>query len=304
MNKSHTSLFEKLPDIEKYRDDLHTLKNQNFTGKSVTEISNLIFEKAIILPTITSTTEIGNLGTSLFYRVRLVNPKDLSKENISLIQSFSYPPSSFCHDNGRANLKNTSVFYCASTGDAAMRESNIEVGSEGFLSVWGIEPKTILKFGILLSDELPKENPWRPVVDYLNCEEFQKIHLEEEGNYYEHMRELRRFLYNKFMHELNPYPITSYISNKLLYQRNDLDFIAYPCVKRSHKQINFAFHPNSVNQFLKIQRVFTFKIKSIDSESISFDIKGVAHLNGTRIEWQNSFQKTDEKFLGAISPLF
>ncbi|AWA31015.1 hypothetical protein HYN48_13500 [Flavobacterium magnum] len=304
MDKSHDPLFEKLPDIEKYRNDLHSLKSQNFTGKSVAEISNSIFEKAIILPTITSTTEIANLGTSLFYRVRLVDPKDLNKEDLSLIQSFSYPPPFICHSNGRANLKKTTVFYCASTGDAAMRESNIEVGSEGFLSVWGIEPKTILKFGILLSDELPKENPWRPVVDYLNGEEFQKIHLEEEGDYYEHMREVRRFLYNQFMHELNPYPITSYISNKLLYQRNDLDFIAYPCVKRSHKQINFAFHPNSVNQFLKIQRVFKFKINSIDSEGISFDIKGVAHFNGTRVEWQNSYQKTDEEFLGAITPLF
>ena len=221
---------------------------------------------------------------------------------MSLIQSFSYPPGSVCKENGRANLKKTSVFYCASTGDAAMRESDIEIGSEGYLSVWGIEPKTILKFGILLSDNLPKEDPWKPVVDYLGKEEIQKLHLEKEGKYYEHMRELRSFFYNLFMHEAKPYPITSFISNNLLYQRNDLDFIAYPCVKRSHKQINFAFHPNSVNLLLNIQRVFRFKITSIDSEGISFDINGTGYLNKTRIEWRN-FEKADEKYLGAITPI-
>lgn len=303
MNQFKYSNFERLPKIEKYREDLKFLKDQNFSDKSVFEISSQISEKAIILPTITSTTEIGNLGVSLFHRVRLIDHKDMSNEDMSLIQSYSYPPSSTCMENGRGNLKKTSVFYCASTGDAAMQESNVEVASEGFLSVWGIKPKKKLKFGLLLSDDLPKENPWKPVVEYLSREEFQKIHLETEGKYYEHMRELRSFFYNLYMHEAKPYPITSFISNKLLYQRNDLDFIAYPSVKRSHKQINFAFHPNSVNLFLNIQRVFRFKISANDSEGISFDIIGTGYLEGTRIKWRD-FEKDDEKYLGAVSPLY
>lgn len=182
MDELTNSNFERLPKIEKYREDLNFLKAQDLSKKSLPEINNLISQKAIILPTITSTTEIGNLGVSLFNRVRLVDHKDMSNEDMSIIQSFSYPPSSVCKENGRGNLKRTSVFYCASTGDAAMRESDIEVGSEGFLSVWTIKSGTILKFGILLSDELPKENPWRPVVDYLSQGEFQKIHLEKKAN--------------------------------------------------------------------------------------------------------------------------
>ena len=130
MDKFNYSHFERLPKIEKYREDLNFIKSQDLSQKSVLEISSLISEKTIILPTITSTTEIGNLGTSFFYRTRLINHKDLSKEDMSLIQSFSYPPCSVCKENGRANLKKTSVFYCASTGDAAMRESDIEIGSE------------------------------------------------------------------------------------------------------------------------------------------------------------------------------
>jgi len=302
MREYNNSIFGKLPELNKYREDLHFLHNYDFTGQSVVEISKLIGEKTIILPTITSTTEIGNLGFSLFYRVRLINHKDISNEDMSLIQSFSYPPAAVCKENGRANIEKTSVFYCASTGDAAMRESDVTVGSEGFLSVWAIERGTILKFGILLSEDLPRENPWRPVVDYLNQEEFQLLHTEKEGDYKEHMRELRSFYYKQYMHESKPYPITSFISNKLLYQRNYLDFIAYPCVKRSHKQINFAFHPNSVNLSLNIQRVFRFKVKAMDPEGISFDVVGVGYLNSKRIEWRD-FEKADEKYLGAVAPL-
>jgi hypothetical protein len=302
MSKFNYSDFEGLPEISKYREGLDKLSSHDFTGKSLFEISKIVAEKTIILPTITSTTEIGNLGVSQFYRVRLINHQAISNEDMSLIQSFSYPPAAVCKDNGRANIEKTSVFYCASTGDAAMRESDITVGSEGFLSIWTIEPKTILKFGLLLSEDLPRENPWRPVVDYLNQEEFQLIHTEKEGKYKDHMRELRSFYYKLYMHESKPYPITSFISNKLLYQRNDLDFIAYPCVKRSHKQINFAFHPNSVNLSLNIQRVFRFKITAMDTEGISFDVVGVGYLNSKRIEWRD-FEKADEKFLGAVTPL-
>lgn len=117
------------------------------------------------------------------------------------------------------------------------------------------------------------------------------------------MRELRSFYYNLFMHEPKPYPITSFISNKLLYQREDLDFIAYPCVKRSHKQINFALHPNSVNLFLDIQRVFRFKINSIDPEGISFNVMGVGYRERNRIKWRDFEKNSDEKYLGAVSPV-
>ncbi|OYX83013.1 MAG: hypothetical protein B7Y83_12910 [Flavobacteriales bacterium 32-34-25] len=300
MQIPNLSDFERLPDIEKYREDLNFIRNQDLSQMSVNEISKLISEKAIILPTITSTTEIANLGTSLFYRVRIMKHSNISNEDMTLIQSFSYPPSITCKENGRANLKKTSVFYCASTGDAAMRESDIEIGSQGFLSVWTIDPQTTLKFGILLSDKLPKENPWKPLVDYLSQEEFQKIHLEREGKYYEHMRELRNFFYDLYMHEAKPYPITSFISNSLLYSRNDLDFISYPCVKRSHRQINFAFHPNSVNLHFKIERVFRFEVTAMDVEGISFNVNGVGYLEKSRIQWRNA-DESDEHYLGKIT---
>jgi hypothetical protein len=302
MNEFNFSDFERLPEIEKYREGLGLLRTYDFTGNSIFEISKLVAEKTIILPTITSTTEINNLGFSLFYRVRLIDHNKMGYEDMSNIQSFSYPSASFCTENGRANLKNTSVFYCASTGDAAMQECNIEIGSEGFLSVWSITPGSVLKFGLLLSEDLPKQNPWRLVVDHIYDENFQNLYFIKEGKYSEHMRELRSFLYKQYMYEEKPYPITSFISNRLLYQRDDLDFIAYPCVKRAHKQINFAFHPNSADQFLNIERVFKFKVTAIDDEGVSYIINGVGDLTDRKIIWRN-FKKSDEKYLGAVTPI-
>src|SRR5690606_3415677 len=118
-------------------------------GKSHEEIYNTLFDLACILPATYGIFNPEKFNYHKFYRVRLKKQID-TKENLNLISTYSFPPSNFCFENGRANLAHNSVFYCSNDPRGAMLESKPEDGDEGFLSVWSGKTDRKMKVSICL----------------------------------------------------------------------------------------------------------------------------------------------------------
>lgn len=275
------------PPIEDYIRNLDNLKKLDFINLSLNEIENEFFNAAIRLPSICAKIYPEDFSNFDFFRVRLIKHIDNSREDLSLIQTFSCPPAIICNNNGRANIKNTSVFYCSNAPNAAMNEVDIKIGDEGFLSTWKLESNRPISFNTLLSNSIPEENEWFKVANRLHSQ-YSLFNQNADGKVSEHMMFLRKFITELFMLEEYPYGLTSFISNSFLYSDSDIDFLVYPSAKTNHNYVNFAFHPNIINTHLRFNRVYKFVIDDITQSQISFRIKNVGFIKQSQIRWRKS----------------
>jgi len=228
------------------------------------------------------------------YRVRL--SKTISKEeDTSLIQTFSFPPTSVCKTNQRANIKYKSVFYCTDEVFPAMKECGAEDGDEGYLSTWGFNATRDLYYANCLPEILPETNTWA---------EYGKFHhnflkekqTKDNKELLNHKIALRKLITDKFMKEKPPYHISSMLSNEYLYE-NNADLIMYPSAQTLQNYTNFAIHPNIVLNHLKCSKVVKFKIMKQENEQIRFKLGLIGHIENDRINWRKSTDE-DGKELG------
>lgn len=271
----------KYPDYDVYLDNLKTLSNYDFTNCDYNEIYNIFHDFALIIPTLGEKFNNKINGHKL-YRVRL--SKTISKEeDLSLIQTFSFPPPVFCKTNGRANIKYKSVFYCTDQPFPAMRECNTSEGDEGYLSLWEFDIKRDLHYLSCLPAELPNTNRWREYGEYHHnfLIEKQSVLNKEELKY---KLALRNLLTEKFMKEEFPYHISSMIANEYLYYAH-ADLILYPSVKTLHDYTNFSIHPNIAQNHIKCTKVFHFKLIENLRDNLRFSFKSIGRIEKDRIVW-------------------
>lgn len=291
-------IIDRFPPLEVYKKNLKKLTEINFESLTFKEKTKAYFDAAILLPRITGDTShtiFNKKANKYFYRARLQKHDNLNIEDTTLIQNFSFPPSSSCKKNGRANIKSTSVFYCSNSAPAALNEIEIEIGSEGFFGVWEMQPNSNLEFNLLISNEIQKSNSWYDYIQDISLQ-YQLYQKKDEGVLSSYLIELRKFINDIFMHEKPPYSISSFIANRYLYGNNNVEFIVYPSAKSFHNYVNYAFHPNVVINSLKLSRVFMFKINDIISEGINFTIKKVGYLDKSHIKWKSQ-DESDVKYL-------
>lgn len=151
--------------LDDLRKKLEELRNIDFKGLSKQEIAKIFFGYLKALPCLTAMYSAEKFNSFNFYRVRLgVNPES---DDLSFIRTFSYPSSHFCSENGRANLKNKSVFYCSNSALTSVMESKPNIGDVGYLSIWKGKANRKMKAGLFLPEDLRIENEWRAVCDDL-----------------------------------------------------------------------------------------------------------------------------------------
>ena len=126
--------FSIYPNSDALNEQLEKLRNMDFTNKSPKEISETLNSFLDLMPVVTSRYSADKFNTFQFYRVR--NNVNFETEDLNLIQTYSYPLPQFCKENGRANLKNMSVFYCSNHALTALTESRPKIGEIGYLSIW------------------------------------------------------------------------------------------------------------------------------------------------------------------------
>ena len=60
--------------------------------------------------------------------------------------------------------------------------------------------------------------------------------------------------------EIEPYPKSSWIAYKYLYEINEISFLFYPRASTLSKSTCLAIHPNFVDNFMKIEKIHTFTL--------------------------------------------
>lgn len=295
MNKKDNILPEDLnqfPDYSTYVSDLNKLKNYNFKNLSEREIYDVFYDYARILPTNIGWFSPEKFNRHKFYRVRM--NIDRETEDVSLAQTYSFPPPNCCSENGRANLKGRSVFYCSNDPRGAVIESKPKAGDEGYLSVWnGIATRRI-KIGQLLPYDLPKDNYWSLMAK--DCFDYFNEGLPKDAKHkFDLFIKLYKFVSEIFNTEHKPYHLSSMISEELLYGQLWRDFLIYPSKLSDNKLCNMAFHPNSVNENLRFEKVIQFKVVSIENDKMEYQLgKKVGVINNNQMAWRNRTMEETE----------
>lgn len=290
LDKIYDEDLEALPNLNEYLSDLTRLEKYDFENLSKEQIYDIYYDFAKILPSNIGWFNPEKFNSHKFYRVRL--NIDRTKEDITLAQTYSYPPPKFCVENGRANVTGKSVFYCSNDPYAAMLECKPKVNDEGFLSVWSGIAKRLIKIGQLLPYDLPPENNWNLMAK--DCfEHLNETLPSKTKDKFKHFMALYKFIAHIFRTEQKPYHLTSMISWELLYGQLWRDFIIYPSVLWESKFCNMAFHPNSVNENLKFDKLIKFKVVDIDENGPKFNLgKKVGIIENTKMIWRD---RTDEE---------
>jgi hypothetical protein len=252
--------------VDELRQKLEILKNTDLSTASQGEITNTFFSYFDTLPSLIAMYQPSRFNNFYFYRARL--NVDHTSEDTKLIRTFSYPLPQFCKDNGRANLRQKSVFYCSNCAVTSVMEAKPKVGDVGYLSVWRGNAQRPVKTGILLPRGLKQDNIWSGLTDdmYMHVDKELSTIAQQK---YDFFKEEIRFVADLFLSEKPPYALTSWIGNELIYGTSWKDMIVYPSFVNDGYSCNVALHPNFADRFLEFEKVIRFKILDItDSQYV------------------------------------
>jgi hypothetical protein len=272
--------IKSIPSPEEFRTDLQDLFSKSDALKDLPSIRAAYFEKAKILPNTVAQLSPEDINLLTAFRVRA---KIQTEEDLSLIRTFSYPSTDACRYNGRANIKNHPVFYCADNPITAIMESKLALGDTAFISVWRVRFTGSVQYAGYLPVNLPAKNPWFNTATI----QFDKIknHIQSiQSGKDEQLKILFEFLFQIFVTETEPYSLTSWLSHRMLYNFG-IQFIVYPSFQTKSWQCNMAFHPNVVDLFFSFHRVFEFKMSRIDEDGGKFTISKMGRMKSTGIIW-------------------
>lgn len=280
--------YSQYSNIDEYKLKLQHLKNQNFTNATKEELNKALFDNLFLIPSLVGTYNQEKFNNFNFYRVRL--NIDTNLEDLNLIKTYSYPLPQFCSKNGRANLKNKSVFYCSNSSLTSILESKPKVGDIGYLSLWKGNTNRQMKSGVLLPQSLTTENEWYVLAKDIYSYAEEEIKKQATSNW-EYCYEGLKFIADLFINEKEPYPITSWISNELLYGSAWKDFIIYPSFVSKTNTTNIAFHPNVADSHLHFEKVIRFKILNINDDKFSLSTGRVGELHQNNIKWRTATEE-------------
>ncbi len=85
--------------------------------------------------------------------------------------------------------------------------------------------------------------------------------------------EFYKFLDSKFIEDTD-YSISAYLSHKRLYAEHNYasDMIIYPSTQTESKSVNFAIHPNFVDNCMKVERFYILQLNDYDRNTNRFSV--------------------------------
>jgi len=287
-NEDH--FFENFSDIDSYIKLLNEFDKIDLTNKDSKEINDIYIKYAPFVPQIWFEQRIKRFNNHIFYRVRKnINERD---EAINLISTYSYPSSILCKTNGRANIRGKSVFYCSDNAVTSLMECQLKIGDIGYLSIWKPNATRKIKIQFCLPRQLRPDNKWNEVrkdIHPLITSHLNKNYEDKQQHYIA----LINYLFDKFTKEKYPYPLSSWLADKYLFNDSWVDIILYPSVAGGEKDCNMAIHPNTVDNNIRFQKVIKFKVIDVQKTKIAYRPISVGELNNQNIEWRKP--KEDEK---------
>jgi RES domain len=151
--------LKKIPtEVDLFKSKLKHVSEEVKNLSDLKDISNLYDENILLLPTLHFNMPPKIVNIPKAYRVRYI--ADLEKNDINLVQTYSYPNPFFCSTNGRANVKKKPVFYCAFDQMTAIMEAKPKLNDIGYMSIWTISSDRDCHYTTFLSPSISTENRW------------------------------------------------------------------------------------------------------------------------------------------------
>ncbi len=274
--------LDQISSITDYSYSLNELVTIDKSDMSLEEIRTLYFDKAKwfinrqiqLLP--------NNFRPLVFFRVRAGIK---TTEDLTRIKTFSYPDPKYCTSNGRANIKSQPVFYCSLDATTAVKESRFNTGEDYYLGVWSIDFNDVISCAPIIPFDLHENHPLKSLV----IDENRVIHaFTKEGlNNGEKLELLYNILSWQFISETDPYPLTSFLSDEILFKQHIADCLYYPSYQFEQKNVNFAFRPDFVDKYFRLNKVYKYQIESFDGVNIRCGVFAYGIVENDKIIWNN-----------------
>ncbi|MCD4772334.1 MAG: RES family NAD+ phosphorylase [Bacteroidales bacterium] len=266
--------FPKLKDVRNSIEKLNRIGFPKFNGDIEVDIFVKKIEKTL-------TEEFGFLFNPIKpfkhkeFSLKIFRVRELDAiTNINLIREHSYPPTGIT-GMGRCNFPQFPVFYCSNDAITALLEVVKNYGKSDkkyCISKWEIQsPDDELIFQTFLQTELPLENHFRLFQEELNKrinEPFEEsLNIKFGKDRKEGLIEYLSFLDSSFIKDKD-YSLSASLAHKSLYADHNYrtDILMYPSVQTSYKGVNFALHPNFVDNNLKLTRLYEVSLNNYNPQ--------------------------------------
>jgi RES domain len=298
ISKTHQELLDSIPELEAYQKSLEEFLELDLRRSSDQQIKTAYDKHLRFVPYPLMFISKEEFNSKIFYRVRNL-PFSYMSEDISSIRTFSYPPIGSCKSNGRANKRNTSIFYCSEFVSTAMMESKQNADQMGFLSIWTPLVDRDVLIACFLSKKIKSDNPMyeeaNSLYEFLDEQAAAMgLHKKKQLNL------LIDFLFDRFIHEQFPYPLTSWISHQMMYmqisEKPPTDGIVYPSVESSLHFCNYAFGTQFTDDFLKLDKVIQFKLEDVVNGKGYFHMGQIGDVQKERIVWRKPSEEEFKEF--------
>lgn len=248
--------------------EIKKLKYTDFSENDITDFKNYIFYAFNYTPLISNSIVV-------FQSFRLiVNEWVIGKnESIDDIKFLSYPPIDVVkriNKYNRANTPNTNVLYTTQNINTSLLELKPPLNKKLTLGIWSQKDikKELISYPISHSEEAIKNNESVSLATFA----FEEIAKKNVKIFYDILRyyfKILGFEYTKPVKSGNHYEylISSLFSEKILNIRKDpnpnfnFDLIVYPSVGNKYKTINFAIHPDTVENDFELKSLLEFEIE-------------------------------------------
>ncbi len=196
-----------------------------------------------------------------FYRCRR---KDEIK-NLNLICEYNYPPLAFSKKMQRANLPYHPVFYSSNHALTTIKETlqhGFTKGERLMISRWVMRDTHPFYIAPLLFHGLKKSHPWYTRIEHIKKYEIKKALQGKTTDEYNGALQILNALSKEFF-KSKDYKISASMAHSYLYSDDPYmrcDVLIYPSVCTDGRSVNFAIHPNFVDNRIFMEEIYVVEI--------------------------------------------
>lgn len=226
------------------------------------------------------------------FRARPVEQvKELGVEDIN---SYKGPPKNLNNgSNLRANWAGRNVFYGGDSPFCSIVENKIVTPKEQyFVGQWEVDIEKIqtekVAIGFYTLGNLSEDNPWASIIP----KEKEMISLFEKYIPMTDAKlavELVKKLSQLFIEDSDNYNLSAFLADNILYHNHESPILPriliYPSVQAEKSTCNIAFHPDFVDQVLRMKKVVKAEIEEIDKDRFETKVYSVGQVELKKVEF-------------------